>query len=98
VAYHRVRILGDGQVLTVVHINDSEFARDWAYGELRRHRAWQRDALWAATLESGCLFVDPLELAPDVFLPDGQMHEGLVLDPGLLNDPNIDLNTMFGLK
>ena len=95
---YQVRVLREGHPVCRVHVPDLEKAREWAYIELRIRRAVEADLLWAALLESGSLFVDPLDKAPSLFAPDGELREGLVLDKRMLNDPGINLQLLFGLR
>lgn len=94
---HRVRILRTGKAVTVVHIDDYEIACSWAYETMKLQRTLDGDGLWAATLQSGSLFWDPLCMSPDIFIPDGCLKEGLVLDKKMLRDPKIDVQSLFGL-
>lgn len=95
---HRVRILRTGCVETVVDIEDYDIACQWAYDTLRLQRALDGDGRWAATLESGRLFVDPWGNGKSFFFADGVLHEGLVLDKRMLHDPKIDMQMLFGLS
>jgi hypothetical protein len=94
---HRVRILRTGKIVTLVHIDDYSIAVEWAYETLKLQRALDGDGMWVATLETGSLLWDPLCMSPDIFIPDGCLKEGLVLDKRILYDPKIDKQTLFGL-
>ena len=95
---HRVRILRSGVIQTVVDIDDYQIACEWAKDTMHLQRALDVGGKWAATLESGWLFVDPFGNARDLFVPDGVLHEGLVLDKALLHDPDEDIQALFGMK
>ena len=95
---HKVRILRTGKIVTVVHIEDYDVATQWAYESMKLQRAMDGDGIWAATLESGHLLWDPLCKGKDLFIPDGNLKEGLVLDKKMLRDPKLDLQMLFGLS
>lgn len=94
---HRVKIIRTGCVQTVVDIDDYDIACEWAYDTMRLQRALDGDGRWAATLETGMLFVDPWFNGKSFFIPDGERKEGLVLDKALLHDPKVDMQRLFGL-
>lgn len=95
---HRVRIVRSGKVTMIVDIDDYDIACGWARDQMALECALDPDGVWAATLETGWLLYDPIGNEPDIFLPDDQMHEGLVLDRSLLHNPNIDIQQLFGIK
>lgn len=94
---HRVRVLRSGKIVTVVDIDDYETAHQWAVDRMNLEQALDVGGTWAATLETGRLFVDPIGNGRDVFISDHDVHEGLVLDKSLLHNPNIDLQRLFGM-
>jgi hypothetical protein len=95
---HRVRILRCGAVTSVVDIDDYEIAWQWAVDRMQLERALDEDGIWAATIETGWLFVDPIGDARDLFMSDDEVYEGLVLDKSLLQNPNVDLQHLFGMN
>lgn len=99
-AMYQVRILRDGKVQTVAHVEDLDVAHEWAYTEMRLRRDADQEPtkLWGALVSSGRLFVDDLGDAKDLFSPDDQLTEGLVLDKRMLKDPEISIEHLFGLK
>lgn len=94
---HRVKILRTGTAVEIVDIDDYDIACEWAYDSLRLNRSLDDEGRWAATVETGRLFVDPWGNGKSYFFPDGEMHEGLVLDKAMLHDPKIDMHHLFGL-
>lgn len=95
---HRVRILRSGIVQTVVEIDDYDTACAWAMETMQLDRSLDGDGIWAATLETGYLFVDPFGDAPDLFVSNHELHEGFVLDKAILHNPEIDVQSLFGMK
>jgi hypothetical protein len=95
---HRVRILRTGKVTMIVDIDDYEIACEWARDQMSLESQLDPDGVWAATLETGSLLYDPIGRGRDIFLPDDELHEGLVLDHTLLHNPNIDIQRLFGMK
>jgi len=95
---HRVKIIRTGRVVTTVDIDDYDIACEWAYDSMRLNRALDGDGRWAATLESGRLFVDPWGNGKSFFFADGDRKEGLVLDKAMLHDPKINMQDLFGLS
>lgn len=94
---HRVKILRSGVAVEIVDIDDYDIACEWAYDSLRLSRALDGDGRWAATIESGRLFVDPWGNGKSFFFRDGELREGLVLDKTMLHNPSIDMHHLFGL-
>jgi len=94
---HRVRILRCGEIASAVDIDDYEVAYQWAIDRMQLERALDADGIWAATIETGWLFIDPIGSARDIFISDHQVYEGLVLDKSLLHNPNVDLQHLFGM-
>jgi hypothetical protein len=94
---HRVRILRTGSVTTMVDIDTYDVAYQWAVDRMQLEQALDDAGTWAATIETGWLFVDPIGNARDVFISDHQVYEGLVLDKSLLHNPNVDLQRLFGM-
>lgn len=95
---HRVRILRTGRTVSIVHIDEYDVASSWAYETLKLQRALDGDGIWVAVLETGWLLWDPTCVAPDIFLSDGCLKEGLVLDKKLLRDPKVSMQVLFGLS
>lgn len=97
---YRVRFYCDGEVSSTVHIGIAlEEARSWTATRLREMEKTDPHGWWAAVIETGYLTGNPFDDdAPEIFLPDKGMKEGIVLDRAKLVDPVIDLEVMFGLK
>lgn len=93
---YKVKILRTGKTHTCVSIEDYQTACRWAMARMKENRALDGDGLWAAVIESGVLLWDPLCEGPDIFLSDGNLKEGLVLDKKLLHDPKVDVQLLFG--
>lgn len=96
----QVRVLREGLVQTIAYIEDRDRAREWGYAEMRLRRL--RDPLptrmWGSFLRSGTLFIDRIGSAKDLFAPDNKTREGLVLDRRMLEDPEVDVYHLFGIK
>lgn len=95
---YQVKVLRDGQVVCVAHVDELMPAHEWAYIEMRIRRAVDSQPRWAALVTSGWLMHDPYTGKPDTFIQDNKSRDGLVLDKRMLTDPEIDLQTLFGLR
>lgn len=95
---HRVRVLRSGQIQTVVDIDDYDTACQWAYEVMALNRSMDGDGIWAATIESGYLLIDPFGKDRDIFITNNERHEGIVLDNTLLHDPTVDVQQLFGME
>ena len=99
-AMFQVRILRDGVVQTVAHVEELDVAREWGYTEMRLRKVLDAEPtkMWGAFVQSGMLFVDEIGSAKDLFFPDKLVREGLVLDKRMFDDPEVDIYHLFGIK